>query len=368
MSNKEKRINHEMVILSRESRGFTQKELSKRLNITQGALSRIESGIIGMDESTLKNMSVVLNYPISFFTQKRPIYGVGLLEVFHRKRQSVGIKTMDKIYSLIDIRTNEISKMLKGVEIGNVDFPLFNIDDFDGNASEIARLVKAKWRIPHGPIQNLMYFIEQARGIVIPFDFETNAIDAISNWPPGLPPLFFINKYMPCDRMRFTLCHELGHIVMHQKSPTSDIEKEANIFASEFLMPERDVKSYLTNLSVEKLASLKPYWKVSMAALLHRAVDIGVITARHGRTLWVQLSKAGYKTREPIELDIKNEQPTLLKELVKTYIDDMGYNIPELMKMLNLFEDEIKNIYLDNTLQSHLILKEAETILRGHVK
>ena len=298
--------------------------------------------------------------------QQRPIYGVGLVEVFHRKRQSISIKTMDKVYSLIDIRTTEISRMLKGVDIGTLDFPHFDIDDYDGSAKEVARLVRAKWRIPHGPIQNVTSYFEHARGIIIPFDFETNSIDAISHWLPGLPPLFFVNKYLPTDRIRFSLCHELGHIVIHQQSPTPEIEKQANSFAAEFLMPQRDVTPYLVDLSIEKLASLKPYWKVSMSALLKRAVDLKVITQRHGRTLWMQLSKAGYKIREPMELDIQSEPPTLLKEILRTYIDDMGYNMPELAKLFNLFENEFQNIYLDKNDRSHLILKEAEDILRSH--
>jgi Zn-dependent peptidase ImmA (M78 family)/DNA-binding XRE family transcriptional regulator len=364
MSNREEKINHEMVILARESRGFTQKGLANRLGITQGALSRIESGILGMEDSNLKKMSNVLGYPVSFFMQKRPIYGVGLVEVFHRKRQSIGIKTMDKVYSLIDIRTSEISRMLKGVDIGELDFPLFNLDDYDGSASEVARLVKAKWRVPHGPVNNVVYYFERARGIIIPFDFEISSIDAISHWLPGLPPLFFVNKYLPTDRMRFTLCHELGHIVMHQKSPTPEIEQQANEFAAEFLMPEKDIRPYLTDLSIEKLASLKPYWKVAMSALLKRAIDLNMITPRHGRTLWMQMSKSGYKVREPMELNLEPEIPTLLKEIINTYIDDMHYNLPELAKMVNLFENEVQDIYLGRNEQLRLILKEAEDILK----
>ena len=86
MGSKERLINHEMVILARESRGLTQNELAKRLHITQSALSRVEGGLRGVTELSLTNLSKVLGYPISFFTQQRPIYGVGLVEVFHRKR------------------------------------------------------------------------------------------------------------------------------------------------------------------------------------------------------------------------------------------------------------------------------------------
>lgn len=368
MKEKEKQINHEMVILARESRGYTQKELAKELSITQGGLSRIESGIRGMTNASLKKMSEVLGYPVNFFTQKRTVYGVGLLEVFHRKRQSLGIKTMSKVYSLIDIRTTEISRMIKGVEIDELDFPQYNMEDYDGSAKEIARLVRAKWRLPHGPIQNLTAVLENARGIIIPFDFETTKIDAISHWPPGLPPLFFINKYIPTDRIRFTLAHELGHIVMHQNLATPDVEEQANEFAAEFLMPERDIRPYLTDLSIEKLASLKPFWKVSMAALLKRAIDLQIITPRHGRTLWMQISKAGYKVREPMDLDIPPEPSRLLGEIVKVHTDDMGYNVQELAKVLNLFERELQDIYLDKDERVRLLIKEAEDIIKNNSK
>jgi Zn-dependent peptidase ImmA (M78 family)/transcriptional regulator with XRE-family HTH domain len=358
---KEKKINNEMVILARESRGLTQKELAERLNITQGALSRIEAGLLNTD-SGIDKLSKVLEYPVSFFTQKRQIYGLGLVEVFHRKRQSVGVKTLNKIYSLIDIRRNEISRLLRGVDIGTIDFPSFSLEDY--SPSEIARMVRAQWRVPHGPVYNVTMLIEKARGIIIPFDFETSKIDGISYWLPSLPPLFFINRFIPSDRIRFTDCHEMGHIVMHQKAPTPEVEDQANEFAAEFLMPERDIKPFLVDLSVEKLASLKPYWKVSMSALLKRAIDLQAISPRHGRTLYMQLSKAGYRSQEPIILD--PEQPTLLKELLKVYVDDMGYSGNELAKMINLHEEEFRSIYVDKSLGDSFVLNQVDNILKQH--
>lgn len=46
-----------------------------------------------------------------------------------------------------------------------------------------------------------------------------------------MPPLFFVNVTIPADRVRFSLAHEIGHIVMHQL-PTDDMEREADRFAS----------------------------------------------------------------------------------------------------------------------------------------
>ena len=174
--------------------------------------------------------------------------------------------------------------------------------------------------------------------------------------------------------MRFTLCHELGHIIMHQDAMVApDMEKQADEFAAEFLMPEIEIRPYLTDLSLEKLATLKQFWKVSMAALLKRATDLGVITHRQARTLWMQMGKAGYRTREPVELDLPVEKPSLEKEIVDTYIEDMGYTISELGKLLCLSTKEVMNDYIGSEQrlrdkERKAIVGEAERIIRKHPK
>jgi len=162
-----------------------------------------------------------------------------------------------------------------------------------------------------------------------------------------MPPVFFINAFSPMDRLRFTLCHELGHVIMH-RSIDPDMERQADEFAAEFLMPARDIKPYLVDISLAKLADLKRYWKVSMAALLKRATDLEVITPRKARSLWVELGKAGYRKREPVELDLPRESPSLLNEIIQAYTDDMEYSVSELALMLNLIDKETIEIYFDS--------------------
>ncbi len=70
-----------------------------------------------------------------------------------------------------------------------------------------------------------------------------------------LPPCIFLNQHVPADRMRFSLAHELGHIIMHTV-PGDEIENEANAFAAELLVPEKQFRRALTGqrLSLEWLA------------------------------------------------------------------------------------------------------------------
>lgn len=343
-----KHVNPEMIILARESRGLTQKELAEGLDISPAQLSRIEVGLRTIQPEQLKVLSNVLNYPTGLFVQQQQVYGVGISEFYHRKHKDVSEKLLNQIYARIHLRLREIEKLITEVDIGKVDIRPIQVDDFDGDASEVGRLIRASWQLPHGPIRNLVEIIENAGAIVLPFDFGTNRIDAISHWNSnGMPPIFFINAYSPMDRLRFTICHELGHVIMH-RSIDPDMEHQADEFASEFLMPARDIKPYLVDVSLAKLADLKRYWGVSMAALLKRAMDLEAITPRRARSLWVELGKAGYRKREPIELDLPRESPGLLNEIIQAYTDDMGYSVSELARMLSLTEKEIIQIYFES--------------------
>ncbi len=348
--------NPQMVILARESRGLGQKALADALAVSQGTISKIETGLIPLSDEMIEMLSEVLNYPSHFFQQEGSITGIGIAEVFHRKRQSVSQRVLNRIYAQIEIRIKHISSLLVSVEIPS-NILKMDVDEYGGRVEEIARAVREHWRMPRGPVQDVTEVVEDAGGIIIPFDFETPLVDAISRWIPGLPPLFFVNECIAKDRYRLSLAHELGHMVMHTY-PTPDIEEQAFRFAAEFLLPERDVIIDLQNLNLPKLANLKRYWKVSMSALLTRAEKLKTIKPNQARYLWAQMSKAGYKTREPIELDVSGELPRLLHELIEAHQKELGYTVEDLRMLLPLNDDELWKFYLqDPTLpQPHLKL------------
>lgn len=69
-----KAINPEMIVLARESRGLTQKELAENIDITQGALSKIEKGLQTPLMENLEKIAFKLNYPLSFFEQSNKVF------------------------------------------------------------------------------------------------------------------------------------------------------------------------------------------------------------------------------------------------------------------------------------------------------
>jgi Zn-dependent peptidase ImmA (M78 family) len=242
-----------------------------------------------------------------------------------------------------------IARLLRSTDIPACRFQRIDPAEYQENVAVIARLVRSTWLIPPGPIRNVIRTIEDSGGIVVTIDFGTRQADAISEWVEPLPPLFLINSNSDItgDRLRLTLAHEIGHIVMH-RFPSPLMEDEANRFAAEFLMPAREIKPSLYALSFAKLMDLKSQWKVSMAALIQRAGDLKTVTPSQKRYMFINLGKRGWRLREPEETDIALERPALMQELIKAHIEQLGYSPEQMAEALMLLrEDEFRQLYLE---------------------
>lgn len=342
---KKHKVNPKMIILGRETRGLSQSELASKLGISQGKLSKIESGFLGLSENKmLEQLQKILHYPKDFFLEPGEIYTPNI--DFYRKYAKLPTKELNRIGAVVDLQRIHIQKLLHSTEFVEDRIQERDIDEY-GSPEVIAQIVRDYLQIPRGPVENLTKHIEDAGVIVIDYDFGSEQFFGTKKRTEKQQDIIFINKNMTGDRWKFTLAHELGHIIMH-RFPKTNAESEADQFASELLMPEKEIKPQLTKLTLEKLANLKLFWKVSMASLLFRAHYLGVITQRHYRYLWTQISKYGYKRREPIELDIPKEKPSLMDEIIKLHMDELGYSISDLSKLVLLYEDEFLNLYTQN--------------------
>lgn len=341
-------INPLMVMLGRESRGYTQTALARKIGIQQGTLSKVESGQMPATDDLVEQLSEHLGYPKSFFSQQPSFRQLPLS--FFRKKARVSATAVKAIRARANIRRLHIAKLTAAAELPSLRFLQIDAKDSIHRAELAAKELRIHWHLPPGPIQDLTRAIENAGILVIPFDFETGDVDGVSFYEPNddLPPTIFVRYGMPGDRMRFTLAHELGHIVLHHHLaiPRDDVDTEgqAHAFAAELLMPAEDIRGYLGNLTLAKLASLKTYWKVAMQALLKRATTLGRITERNARFLWMHMGKLGYRTEEPVP--IPAEQPSLIRELVQFHLNDLQYSEAQLSDLLSFDPVECRSQYL----------------------
>jgi Zn-dependent peptidase ImmA (M78 family)/transcriptional regulator with XRE-family HTH domain len=348
----EQRVNPEMMVLARESRGLTQKQLSEKIGIEQYELSRIENGIIDISEVALLELARVLEYPRGFFFQEFEVYPLWMN--FYRKHKTLSAREVKAIAALINIYRERVRRLLKSVDIDYVQIPDFSVAEF-GTPEEVAVAVRESLRLPRGAIDNMMEAIERFGVIVIQLDFKIRKFSGASLFIDNNLHLLFLNKMSP-DRQRFTLAHELGHLIMHSEPRPDDfLEEEADRFASEFLMPSKDIKPYLNNLTMERLAKLKLHWKVAMSAILKKAHTLGKVSDRSYRKFWQKMGKQGYRTKEPPHLDPPLEHPSLFQELVDYHLGDLNYQANDVAELILLEESEYNYCYLPQKTQLRLI-------------
>jgi Zn-dependent peptidase ImmA (M78 family)/DNA-binding XRE family transcriptional regulator len=337
-------FNADMLKLAREARELTQTELADKSEVTQAFISKLENGLNTQPgDEALQRLSEVLRFPEAFFFQNERALS---FPHFHfRKRARLGAKPLARIGAVINIRRQHITKLLRSYEF-DITKPIPQIDLDDGwiTPEKVAERLRAYWMLPKGPIENLISLIEDAGGIVVLASFGTNLLDGISFRVEGLPPLFFMNKDVPGDRFRFSLAHELGHMVMHSLPGDDDkLEDEAHRFAASFLMPPQDIKPYLSSVKLNGLGRVKAYWKVSIKALIRRAFDIKIITPSQYKSLCIQYSST-FKQGEPVEVDF--EKPYRLNRMISFHREKLGYSTEELSKLLAFRPEEIEHVYL----------------------
>jgi Zn-dependent peptidase ImmA (M78 family)/DNA-binding XRE family transcriptional regulator len=339
-------FNGDLLVVAREMRGMSQAFLAEQSGVTQGNLSKIENALTQPSSETITSLAETLDFPETFFMQSQRIYRPLSIHRNHRKKATLSQRKLDQVHAELSVRLINIKRLLLSVKFSpSLPLPQFDIVDYEGDAERIAELVRRTWRLPQGPLDNLTQCVEKAGILVVKCNFSELPVDGITLFDPEAPPCVFLNIDQPADRERFTLAHELGHIVMHA-IPTEGMEEEAHEFASALLMPAADIRpGFVGKITLVRLTRLKPVWKVSIQSLVERAKNLKMITPNQHQYLWKQINFLKIRRREPARLDFAPEEPKVFPDLVRMHLTTLGYSVADLLKILHLHEPDFRRLY-----------------------
>jgi Zn-dependent peptidase ImmA (M78 family) len=336
--------------MAREARGRTQDELAELAEISQSVLSKYENSIREPSDEHLVRLAECLHYPLELFYRVDVPLAPGCC-LYHRKRATLPRRALKEFNAQIGMMRLHMVKLLDAARMSPaMAFPQFDIADYGSDIPRIAEMVRLAWRIPNGPVRDLIQIIERAGGLVASMEFSTRKLSAICH--PEAPPMFFVNSDFPVDHFRWSLAHEIGHLVMH-RMPTMDQEREADKFAAEFLMPAREIAVDLAQMNLARAAELKPMWRVSMSSLVRRAKDLGTISERQYQRVMVTMNVNGWLKAEPVE--IADERPSLLARLLQCHLQELNYTAGELASLMSLCEDELRDRFLSDPKRPRLV-------------
>ena len=184
--------------------------------------------------------------------------------------------------------------------------PVYEFDWSDvGEVERAAGRVREWLGIEDGDLQPDVHAKLDDRVRLLPFDAPTGdpreRIDGCVVFSDRGGANIAFNASAPIDRQRFTLAHELGHLIMGA-DPYADDEKAANRFASAFLMPAEQLDDECSGLVAHGLLGmlrLKERFGCSVAAINMRCRDLGMVSESQYKRNWMEISYRGWRKREP---------------------------------------------------------------------
>ena len=283
--------------VARKRRQISKKELAEKAGVTAVHLTRLESGGAGEPGSdTVRAIADALGYPVGFFYER---------DCDELTPEAVSFRSLSKLSARqrdAALAAGVLAFDLHDWVANRFTLPEpFLLDLRDEEPRAAAGALRSHWGIGTKPIEHMIKLLE-AKGVrVFALAEQHKNVDAFSCWHGGVP-FVFLNTFKSAERSRFDAAHELGHLVLHihGANGSRDVEREADSFASAFLIHRGDLIGQLQRVhSLDQLVAAKKRWGVSVAALARTAFDAGLISDWHYRDLCKQMSVLGYRSKEP---------------------------------------------------------------------
>ncbi|MYH56334.1 MAG: ImmA/IrrE family metallo-endopeptidase [Acidimicrobiia bacterium] len=335
----------EAITTARCARGLTQKVLSARLGITQAALSRHENDLREPSEERLKEIASALGVTSGLLLRAGRMRGAIAVGAHMRRRATARPTVWRRLEAQLNLHRLHARRILEHVDLyADLTIPWF--DPFAFDPVTAARLLRAEWGLPVGPVRDLTGWIEKTGCLIFESDFGTGRVDGLSQWVDPYP-VIMLNSTAPTDRRRLKLAHELGHLCLHSQGVPDDYESDATSFAAEFLMPAEVIRPQLRNVTTGRLHDLKRYWGVSMQSLIERGFHLGVIPAKQRTYLYKRFSALGWRTHEPVSDELPPERARLVSDIGQAMLE-RGLTASEISAITGYAPESSDNPFLNS--------------------
>lgn len=333
-------INPKQITFARVRRRLTKAQLAKELGVTSRSLQNYETGASAPDLELLARIAKLLKFPQQFFFIEEDMPEIREHAVSFRKlsKMTDAMKACAFAAGAIAFKVNQWVE--ERFSLPEADLP----DLSDLAPEEAAATLRRLWGLGNAPIPNMVHLLESKGIRVFSLAEETREVDAFCTWHEG-KPFMFLNTVKSAERSRFDAAHELGHLVrdthtmQHGLAHAPEMERQADAFASAFLMPKESVAANQPPAyTIKYLMKLKHYWGVSLAAMAYRFNSLGLVSEWNYRSLCIEIAKSGYRTSEPEPMERETSQ-LLTKVLDILHSHKQGRR--EIAESLSLGVDEI---------------------------
>lgn len=295
--------------------GLAKTELAEQIGVSAAAVGQYESGVNVPRDDVLARIAKTLAMPVEYFSVGRPMARVDTISAQFRSLRSTRVR--DRNLALAT--AGQIWELTFALE-RHVRLPEPSLPSVEPGTPPAlaAATLREHWGMTAGPIRHLTANME-AKGVVIAIR-PIGAIDAVDAFSTVIldRPIVITTPRRSENvfRHRFSLAHEMGHLLLHRDSDGQGqvLEREADQFAAEFLTPASEMDKVLPmRLDLHVLDKIGRTWGVSVPSLVRRMVERRRVTESSARRAYQRLNAAKDDLADPTSA-YPGEQPTLLTQ------------------------------------------------------
>lgn len=346
---------------------MTKQALASQVGVSAAAVGQWEAGVNAPRPNVLEAVARVLDVPVPFFATGRPRAVLDSSDAHFKSLRATTVGQRSKALAY----TEQVWELTHALERW-VQFPDINLPtprSVDGpldraSLREAAEELREQWGIRlDEPFPHLTRTAE-ANGVVVVFasfadDAEVKRISAFSTSKLSRPLVV-----TPPDRIddvyrhRFNLAHELGHFALHQDEVHGEIEieRDADAFAGELLLPERAMRAALRpKVEWDYVAHLSQKWGVEMKAIVYRSRQLGLLSDASARRAYqrLEMMKSAGLVKSSPTARYEGETPVLLKRAFD-YARSEGVTVTDLAHELGWRESTVERLLGSGDGRPHL--------------
>lgn len=336
---------------AREARGFTLDSFASALGVTRQAIAQFETGLTTPSGETMSRIIGETDQPLSFFLATPPRSGIPKtpfwrslkrMELHHRRRILRRLQWAADVMVLIE----------RFIEVPPVNLPSIDFDPNTAGSEEIEKAaedLRTFWKLGVGPVLNVGGIAEQNGVVLIREPVGCPDMDAVSAWIAGRPFVLLSSEVSSGPRDAFNLVHEIGHILLHASVDVSSsnidlLERQANRFASAFLLPRASFSREVLGTSIEYFKSLKRRWGVSIAGMAYRCKDLDILNENQLSYVYRQMNTLKIRKSEPLDSVVLPSMPSILGDSVKMLVEYAVFTRDQIATALGLNMSDVESL------------------------
>jgi Zn-dependent peptidase ImmA (M78 family)/transcriptional regulator with XRE-family HTH domain len=305
---------------ARELRGLSANALAAKLGVSQSVIWQIEVGRLNASVDLTCRIAEALDVPPEFLVRVPRFVNEGSLVLFRAYKSKLNKSDLTQVRQCASVLFEFVERLSNGLTRIDCQIPRSFGEQPEFAAERMRALLGYA---PGEPIGNLTRRLEKLGVTILKAALPEDSVFGFSTWVNDkVPrPFFILNHHQTAYRLRWTIAHELGHIVLgHEYGalPIGEADKQADRFAGALLVPSETLaEDILAGASLSALSYLKKRYGVSIAALARRSYEMNLIEHHRYESLNVQISRKHWRKKEPGDDQAECEEPDLIQQLIK---------------------------------------------------